>query len=79
MRKLRMLAGVLSLLLVLGMAGGALGEYRRTGEGKSALWGVMYKDALLLAKADGEMPEDETEVVFIWPLWDWLMRFLGIQ
>ena len=78
-RKLRMLAGVLVLAFVLHTAGGALGEYRRAGEGKCALWGVMYKDALLLAKADGEMPEDENEVVFVWPLWNWLMRFLGFQ
>ena len=74
-----MIAGVLALVLVLHTAGGALGEYRRTGEGNRALWGVMYKDALLLAKADGEIPEDETEVVFVWPLWEWLMRFLGFQ
>ncbi len=75
-----MIAGVLVLVLVLHTAGGALGDYRRTGEGNRALWGVMYKDALLLAKADeGEMPEDETEVVFVWPLWDALLRFLGLQ
>ncbi len=74
-----MIAGVLVLVFALHTAGGALGDYRRAEEGSRALWGVMYKDALLLAKADGEMPEDETEVVFIWPLWDWLMRFLGIQ
>ena len=79
MRKLRILAGVLVLMIVLHTAGGALGEYRRAGEGSRALWGVLYGDALLLAKADGEMPEDETEVVFIWPLWDWLLRFLGFQ
>ena len=78
-RKLRLIAGVLVLVFVLHTACGALGEYRRAGEGNRTLWGVMYKDALLLAKADGEMPEDETEVVFIWPLWEWLMRFLGFQ
>ena len=78
-RKLRMIAGVLALVLVLHTVGGALGEYHWTGEGNRALWGVMYKDALLLAKADGEIPEDETEVVFVWPLWDWLLRFLGFQ
>ena len=74
-----MIAGVLALALVLGMAGGALGEYRRTWEGSCALWGVMYKDALLLAKADEEIPEGETEVVFVWPLWDALLRFFGLQ
>ena len=73
------ITGVLVFMIILHTASGALGEYRRAGEGSSALWGVMYKDALLLAKADGEMPEDETEVVFVWPLWDWLMRFLGFQ
>lgn len=78
MRKLRMIAGVLVLALILGMACGALGEFRRTREGSCALWGVMYEDALLLAQADGEAPEDETEVVFVWPLWDSLLRFLGI-
>ena len=66
-------------MLTLSTAGRTFVEYRRAGEVNRALWGVMYKDALLLAKADGEMPEDETEVVFVWPLWDWLMRFLGFQ
>ena len=51
-----MLAGALALALILNAAG----------TGNRAWWGVMYKDALLLAKADeGEMPEDETEVVFL--------------
>ena len=78
-RKLRLIAGVLVLTLVLGIAGGALGEYRRTREGSCALWGVMYEDALRLAKAEEgeESPEDEAEVVFIWPLWEGLLRFLG--
>ena len=65
MRKLRLIAGALALTLVLGMARGALGEYRRTREGSCSLWGVMYEDALLLAQADGEAPEDETDVVFV--------------
>ena len=69
MRKLRMLAGALVLALILNVSG------VRT----RAWMGVMYKDALLLARADGEMPEDETEVVFVWPLWEWLMRVLGFQ
>ena len=77
MRKLRILAGTVALVLVMGMAGGALGEYRRTREGCCKLWGVMYEDALLLAQADGDAPEDEKEVVFVWPLWDSLMRFFG--
>ncbi len=74
-----MIAGMLVLVIVLHTAGGVLGEHRRAEEGSRALWGVMYKDALLLAKADGERPEDETEVVFVWPLWEWLLRFLGFQ
>ena len=76
-RKLRILAGVLVAAFILHTAGGALGEYRRTREGRCGLWGVMYEDALLLAQADGEAPEDESEVIFVWPLWDALLRFLG--
>ena len=65
-----MLAGALALALILNVAGT---ENR-------AWWGVMYKDALLLAKADeGEMPEDETAVVFLWPFWNGLLRFFGLQ
>lgn len=79
MRKLRILAGVLFLVLALHTASGTLGEYRRTKEENCNLWGVMYKDALLLAKADGEVPEDEAEVVFVWPLWESLLRFLGLM
>lgn len=65
-----MLAGALVLALILNAAG----------TGNRAWWGVMYKDALLLAKADeGEMPKDETEVVFVWPFWNGLLRFFGLQ
>ena len=71
-RKLRMLAGVLTLALAVGTAG-------RAEIGNRAWWGVMYKDALLLAKADEEIPKDETEVVFVWPLWESLLRFFGLQ
>lgn len=69
MRKLRMLAGALVLALILNMPG------VRT----RAWMGVMYKDALLWAKADEVIPEDETEVVFVWPLWESLLRFFGLQ
>ena len=66
-----MLAGALILALILNAAG----------TGNRAWWGVLYGDALLLAQAEeGEdLPEDETEVVFVWPLWEWLLRFLGFQ
>ena len=80
MRKLRFLAGMLAFMLALGAAWGALGEYHRTGAGERAWWGVLCGDALLLARAEeGEKrPADETEVVFVWPLWEWLLRFLGL-
>ena len=82
------------MMLAVGTAGEALGEimprrlmetrslYRRTGEGQCrSWWGVLYGDALLLAQAEeGEdIPEEELEVVFVWPLWEWLLRFLGFQ
>ena len=90
---LRICAAALALMLAVGTAGEALGEimprhtempalYRRAGEGQGRpWWGVLYGDALLLAQAEeGEdIPEDETEVVFVWPLWEWLLRFLGFQ
>lgn len=79
MRMLRIAAATLALTLAVGTAGRALGEYRRTGDGNRAWWGAMYGDALLLAKADGESPEDETKVVFVWPLWESLLRFFGLQ
>ena len=83
----RILAGLLALVLAVGTTCSALGEigarslHRSAGEGNRAWWGVLYGDALLLARADeGEgLPEDETEVVFIWPLWEWLLRFVGFQ
>ena len=69
MRKLRMLAGALVLALTLNMAGV-----------RNRAWmGVMYKDAILWAKADAEIPAGETEVVFVWPLWESLLRFFGLQ
>ena len=106
MRVLRICAGALALLLMIGTACEALAaclpegasctkfffqlekagntapalHYRRAGEGNRAWWGVLYGDALFLARAEeGEdLPEDETEVVFVWPLWEWLLRFLGL-
>ena len=83
----RVCAGALALLLAMSIVGAALGEtgacslYRRTGEGNRAWWGVLYGDALLLARAEEgeETPADETEVVFVWPLWEWLLRFLGLR
>ena len=85
MRMVRICAGALALLLAMSTVGAALGEtgarslYRRAGEGNRGWWGVLYGDALLLARAEeGEdAQEDETEVVFVWPLWEWLLRFLG--
>ena len=79
--KLRMLAGVLALALVLGTAGAALGECRRAEEGSGNWWGVLYGDALLLVQAEEgeETPEDEAEVIFVWPLWEWLLHVLGLQ
>ncbi len=82
----RMIAGVLALMLAVGTAAGALGDigtcsvYRSAGEGNRAWWGVLYGDALLLAKAEEgeEIPEDETEMIFVWPLWEGLLRFLGL-
>ncbi len=97
---LRIGAAALTLMLALGMAGEARGEialrrrmetpalYRRAAEGLGGnWWGVLYEDALDMARAeDGgdepnekkASPEDGTEVVFVWPLWDWLLRFLGV-
>ena len=78
---IRILTGMLVLMLAVGTVSGAMGEYRRAGEGNRAWWGVLYGDALLLARAEegDDLPEDETEVVFVWPLWEWLLRFLGFQ
>lgn len=53
--------------------------YITLGEGKGHnWWGVLYEDALLWARAD-EGEEKDGEVVFLWPIWAWLCRLLGIQ
>ena len=94
MRMHRICAGALALLLFMGIIGGAVGEItvRRRAE-VSALfhqaeerqsrhwWGVLYGDALLMARADeGEdLTEQGKEPVFVWPLWEWLLRFLGLR
>ena len=53
--------------------------YITLGEGKGHnWWGVLYEDALLWARAD-EGEEKDGEVVFLWPIWEWLCRLLGIQ
>ncbi len=62
--------------------------YRRKAEGLGGnWWGVLYEDALHIARAEADeekpnekkaAPEDGPEVVFVWPLWDWLLRFLGV-
>ncbi len=76
-----MIAVVVALALAIGTAGEALWENRRAEEGINAWWCAMYGDALLLAKAEEgeEIPEDEKTVVFVWPLWDSLLRFLGFR
>ncbi len=83
----RMIAGALVLMMAVVTAAGASGDtgtcslYRCAGEGNRPWWGVLYGDALLLAQAEEEdiPPEEETEVVFVWPLWEWLLRFLGFR
>ena len=83
----RIIAGMLALVLAVGTACSAQGELgihflrHRVREENRAWWGVLYGDALLLAQAEEgeETPEDETAVVFVWPLWEWLLRFLGFQ
>ena len=52
----------------------------QAGQGRN-WWGVLYGDALLLVRAEeGEelQAEEETDPVFIWPLWEWLLRVLGL-
>ena len=52
-----------------------------------AWWGVLYENALLLAQTDGQTnaeqetaPQDEQqEIEFVWPLWNWLLRLLGLS
>lgn len=94
MRMRRVCAGALALLLAVGIVGGAMGEivvrrraeapalFRRAEEGQSRhWWGVLYGDALLMARVEeGDVPQEEgKEPVFVWPLWEWLLRFFGLQ
>ena len=49
--------------------------YITIGEGKGHnWWGVLYRDAVRLARAEGE---DAGAVSFIWPVWEWLLRLFG--
>ena len=50
-------------------------------------WGVLYKDALLLARMDEDETEDSVEteaeespdtVEFVWPVLTWLLSLLGL-
>ena len=61
----------------------------RSGGGASSRgwWGVLYKDALLLARMDGDETEDSAEnateeapepVEFVWPVLSWLLSLLGL-
>ena len=40
-------------------------------------WGILYEDALALARADAEETQGDAPV-FLWPLWEKLMRWLGL-
>lgn len=42
------------------------------------LWGILYEDALLLAEMDGEEGTAD-QPVFVWPLWETLLRWLGLS
>ena len=91
----RLCAGAAAALLIAGMIGGAEAELRlrepgsrmpalrRTAEESRCRnwWGVLYGDAPRLARAeDGEAEtEDEGEIEFVWPLWHWLLRLLGLD
>ena len=94
MRMHRICVGALALLLVVGTVGGAVGEiavHRRAeapalfrqaeGTQNRHWWGVLYGEALFMARADeGQAPPEEgKEPVFVWPLWEWLLSFLGLR
>ena len=49
--------------------------YVTLGEGQGRnWWGVLYEDALNLAAEEGT---DDPEVVFVWPVVDWVLAVLG--
>lgn len=52
--------------------------YVTAGDGQGHnCWGILYEDSLLLARMDGEDgPVDQP--VFVWPLWQRIMRWLGL-
>ena len=54
--------------------------YITIGEGRGRnWWGVLYEDALLLARAEEETAEEAEEgtVTFVWPWWAWVCRLFG--
>ena len=56
----------------------ALTLYITVGEGRGHnVWGVLYADSLLMAKA-GDIPEDPERVEFVWPIWRWLLGLFGL-
>ena len=53
--------------------------YVSLGEGAGRnWWGVLYEDAVFLAAEEGEAENAETaEIVWTWPVVDWLLSLLG--
>ena len=52
--------------------------YVTVGEGRGHnCWGVLYQDSLLMAQVS-DMPEEDQSVRFVWPVWEWFLRLLGL-
>ena len=82
MRLLRFFAG-LAAAAVLGACCVSAGADNRAwavrAPEKRAWWGVLYKNALAWVQADAPEEDNEEErVTFIWPLWQRLLKALGL-
>ncbi len=52
--------------------------YVTVGEGRGHnCWGVLYQDSLLMAKVS-DVPEEGETIRFVWPVWEWFLRLLGL-
>ena len=82
MRRFRFLAAVMTAAVMMaGLLPGQAEEQTLFQERKtqSRLWGVMYRDALLLVRADDGEEETDGQVEFVWPLWQQLLEWLGLK
>lgn len=82
MRRFRFLAAVMAAAVMMAVFLPGMAEEQtllRKRQTQCRLWGVMYRDALLLTRADDGEEETDGQVEFVWPLWRRLLDWLGLK